>query len=122
MKLSKKFDGKYVTIRANAKSPDNGTVLTGLYRHESRRQSFAMRRIGEAYEGIYSRDEWDVLTVADEVEELSQALKGLLKYCCDGRRYETQNPYTVPEIRQGLKILARQQRLPAEDYYEAKLD
>jgi hypothetical protein len=38
--------------------------------------------------------------------ELERALSMLTEFCTSGRRYKTQNPYTLPEIKSALKALA----------------
>jgi len=40
------------------------------------------------------------------VKELERALSVLTEFCTSGRRYKTQNPYTLPEIKSALKALA----------------
>ena len=38
--------------------------------------------------------------------ELQRALQALTEFCTSGRRYQTQNPYTIPEIKAALHAIA----------------
>jgi len=40
-----------------------------------------------------------------QVLELQTALKALLLFVTSGRRYKSQNPYTLPEVNEALKAL-----------------
>jgi predicted RNase H-like nuclease (RuvC/YqgF family) len=42
-----------------------------------------------------------------ENRDLITALKEITRYCTSGERYKTQNPYTVPEIKQALIALTK---------------
>jgi len=47
------------------------------------------------------------------------ALRNLTEFCTSGRRYQTQNPYTVPEIKAALQALAEARGLPADAWMDA---
>lgn len=42
--------------------------------------------------------------------ELREALAALLEFVTSGRRYETRNPYTIPEVEAAYKALGRDWR------------
>lgn len=43
-------------------------------------------------------------------DALRIALENLLEFVTSGRRYETQNPYTIPEVEAAYKALGRDWR------------
>ena len=45
-------------------------------------------------------------------EDPARALEDLLEFVTSGRRYETRNPYTIPEVQAAFRALAR--KLPGE--------
>lgn len=58
----------------------------------------------------------------DNAGNLLIALKDLTEYCTSGRRYKTQNPYTVPEIVAALKTIALAEDKPIENWMDANDD
>lgn len=44
------------------------------------------------------------------VTELRKALTDLLEFVTSGRRYETRNPYTIPEVDAAFKALGKDWR------------
>ena len=43
----------------------------------------------------------------DQRDALREKLRALTEYCTSGERYKTQNPYTVPAIKQASHLLER---------------
>ena len=58
----------------------------------------------------------------NEKAYLLTALKDLTEFCTSGRRYETQNPYTIPEIIAALKTIAFAQRGDVANWMDANND
>jgi len=59
----------------------------------------------------------------NEKQYLLTALKDLTEFCTSGRRYESKNPYAVPEIIAALKTIAFVQgQNPYDDWMDANKD
>ena len=55
-------------------------------------------------------------------QNLLIALKDLTAFCTSGRRYETRNPYAVPEIIASLKTMAVAQGMDISGWMDANND
>ena len=48
----------------------------------------------------------EAVRLANSAPDLLAALRDLAEFCTSGRRYETQNPYTVAEIKAALDAIS----------------
>ena len=55
-----------------------------------------------------------------ENDRTAFALRNLIEYVTSGRRYESKNPYLVPEVVEGLKALLAHVGKSGVDYLDGK--
>lgn len=58
--------------------------------------------------------------MCDVNEGLLESLKALVKVFVEGRNYETQNPYTRPEVKAALKQIGKATGQENKDYLDVK--
>ncbi len=63
LRLTKKLDGKRIRIKATPESMDRGTVISGIYRHIPRKQSFEFEMEGQTPNAIFERDDWTLFRI-----------------------------------------------------------
>lgn len=65
----------------------------------------AVVTLARLFEEASERTDDEELNAAAEIR---QALIGLLRFCIEGgQRYETKNPYCIPEVKAGLQALGK---------------
>ena len=65
MKHSKVLNGKRVVVRAADDCLDHGLVVEGIYQYYYRSRDFGLQKDHDSHIAIFSRDEWDVVSVGN---------------------------------------------------------